>query len=192
MPNMQNILITGGAGFIGSNFVRFVLKTAPDVMIITLDALTYAGTLENLKDILDSDCHVFVEGDICDQSLVLRLFEQYHIDTVVHFAAETHVDRSILNPGSFIQTNVVGTFTLLEAARSYWLDKEAPVMEGVRFHHISTDEVYGSLNAEDPPFSETTPYAPNSPYAASKASGDHLGRCGDNWRFLGYRQRHQE
>ena len=177
MPNMQNILITGGAGFIGSNFVRFVLKTAPDVMIITLDALTYAGTLENLKDILDPDCHVFVRGDICDQELVLDLLKQFQIDTIVHFAAESHVDRSILNPGTFIQTNIVGTHTLLDVAKTCWLDNEATEREGVRFHHISTDEVYGSLMADDPPFSETTPYAPNSPYAASKASSDHLVRA---------------
>jgi len=177
MRDMQNILITGGAGFIGSNFVRFALRAAPITRIINLDALTYAGSLENLKDLPNSDRYVFVRGDICDQALVLDLLEQFHIDTIVHFAAESHVDRSILTPGAFIQTNVIGTYTLLEAARIYWLGIESMRIEQVRFHHISTDEVFGSLGADDPPFSETTPYAPNSPYAASKASSDHLVRA---------------
>jgi dTDP-glucose 4,6-dehydratase len=178
---MQNILVTGGAGFIGSNFIRFLLETVPEVKVINLDALTYAGSLENLKDLPDEDRYTFVKGDICDRTSVDDLFSRYEIDTVVHFAAETHVDRSIFGPAQFIQTNVVGTFTLLEAAREYWLDKKGIrrdlSLEEVRFHHVSTDEVYGTLAPTDPPFSETTPYAPNSPYAASKASSDHLVRA---------------
>ena len=177
---MQNILVTGGAGFIGSNFVRFLLKTEPEVKIINLDLLTYAGSLDNLKDLPIPDRHIFVEGDICDQTQVERLLRQYHIDTIVHFAAETHVDRSILGPGQFIQTNVVGTYTLLEAARNFWGEEnqtQPASVEDVRFHHVSTDEVYGSLEPGDPAFSETTLYEPNSPYSASKAASDHLVRA---------------
>jgi dTDP-glucose 4,6-dehydratase len=174
---MNNILVTGGAGFIGSNFVRYTLKTEPQVRIVNLDALTYAGSLENLKELPDPERHFFVQGDVRDQGLVDALFEDYRIDTVVHFAAETHVDRSILGPEQFLQTNVMGTFTLLEAARDHWLTgKAAPQLGVTRFHHISTDEVYGSLEPDGPSFSETTPYAPNSPYAASKAASDHLVR----------------
>ena len=174
---MQNVLVTGGAGFIGSNFVHTLLASDPGVYIINLDALTYAGNLENLNDLPDSSRHTFIHGDICDRPLLDDLFHRYTIDTVVHFAAETHVDRSILGPGQFIQTNVVGTFTLLEAARQAWLDGR-PLPTGlVRFHHVSTDEVFGSLAPQDPPFCETTPYAPNSPYAASKAASDHLVRA---------------
>ncbi len=176
-PSMKNILITGGAGFIGSNFIHYLLKVEPDVHIINLDALTYAGSLENLKDLPDPERHTFVKGDICDRELVDKLLRQHQIDTVVHFAAESHVDRSILGPEQFIQTNVFGTFTLLEAVREYWLAEQPFPLEQVRFHHISTDEVFGSLEPDDPPFTETTPYAPNSPYAASKASSDHLARA---------------
>lgn len=174
---MRNILITGGAGFIGSNFVRYLLNAEPQVSIVSLDVLTYAGSLENLKDLPDSSRHLFVRGDICDRQLVDDLLRRHEIDTVVHFAAETHVDRSIVAPGQFIQTNVVGTFTLLEAARNYWLDEASLPRESVRFHHISTDEVFGSLQPGDPAWSEDTPYAPNSPYAASKAASDHLVRA---------------
>ena len=172
---MKNVLVTGGAGFIGSNFVRYLLEVEARVQVVNLDALTYAGSLENLKD-LPADRHTFVQGDICDRDLVRDLLGQHRIDTIVHFAAETHVDRSILSPEPFIQANVIGTFTLLEAARQYWLVEQALPIEQVRFHHVSTDEVYGTLKPDDPAFSETAPYAPNSPYAASKASSDHLAR----------------
>ena len=172
---MKNVLITGGAGFIGSNFVRYLLDTDPQVQIVNVDALTYAGSLENLKG-LPSERHTFVQGDICDRDLVPALLRRHQIDTIVHFAAETHVDRSILSPEPFIQTNVFGTFNLLEAARQVWLVEKLLPSEQVRFHHVSTDEVYGTLNPNDPAFSETAPYAPNSPYAASKAASDHLAR----------------
>jgi dTDP-glucose 4,6-dehydratase len=172
---MKNVLVTGGAGFIGSNFVRYLLEVDSKVQIVNLDALTYAGSLENLKD-LPTERHTFVKGDICDRDLVRDLLHQHEIDIIVHFAAETHVDRSIISPEPFIQANVIGTFTLLEAARQYWLVEKVLPIEQVRFHHVSTDEVYGTLNPNDPAFSETTPYAPNSPYAASKASSDHLAR----------------
>jgi len=173
---MKNVLVTGGAGFIGSNFVRYLLEVDQQVQIVNLDALTYAGSLENLKDLPDADRHTFVQGDICDRDLVRALLQKHQIDTIVHFAAESHVDRSILSPEPFVQANVIGTFTLLEAARQYWLVEKSMPIEQVRFHHVSTDEVYGTLSPEDPAFSETTPYAPNSPYAASKASSDHLAR----------------
>ena len=173
---MKNVLVTGGAGFIGSNFVRYLLEADPQVQIINLDALTYAGSLENLKDLPNTDHHTFVQGDICNRDFVRDLLRQHQIDTIIHFAAETHVDRSILGPEPFIQTNVIGTFTLLEAARQYWQVENALPLDQVRFHHVSTDEVYGTLAPDDPAFSETTPYAPNSPYAASKASSDHLVR----------------
>ena len=173
---MKNVLVTGGAGFIGSNFVRYILEADPQVQIINLDALTYAGSLENLKDLPNADHHTFVQGDICNRDFVRDLLRQHQIDTIIHFAAETHVDRSILGPEPFIQTNVIGTFTLLEAARQYWQVENVLPLDQVRFHHVSTDEVYGTLAPDDPAFSETTPYAPNSPYAASKASSDHLVR----------------
>lgn len=169
---MKNILVTGGAGFIGSNFVKHVLEKDIDIKLIILDALTYSGFQENLTSVEKDDRFSFIHGDICDIKLVDSIFSQNLIDTVVHFAAETHVDRSILDPGNFIQTNVIGTYTLLEIARKYWLGDS----QGYRFHHISTDEVYGSLNPGDSPFSEDTPYDPNSPYSASKASSDHLAR----------------
>jgi len=177
---MRNVLITGGAGFIGSNFIHYLLNTEPDVRVINLDLLTYAGSLENLIDLPDPNRHLFVKGDICDQDLLEDLLREHQIDTIVHFAAETHVDRSILSPGQFIQTNVVGTFKLLEATRKVWLEEKPSVTataQDVRFHHVSTDEVYGSLEPGDQPFSETTNYAPNSPYAASKAASDHLVRA---------------
>jgi dTDP-glucose 4,6-dehydratase len=174
---MKNILVTGGAGFIGSNFIRYLLGNAPDVQIVNLDLLTYAGSLENLKDLPAPDRHVFVKGDITDQALVNGILRHHKIDTIVHFAAETHVDRSILGPAQFIQTNIIGTFSLLEGARKYWLDEKAIPLEAVRFHHVSTDEVFGSLSPSDPPFNENTPYDPRSPYSASKASSDHLVRA---------------
>lgn len=173
---MQNVLITGGAGFIGSNFIRYLLSAEPEVHIVNLDALTYAGSLENLEILPDPARHTFIKGDIGDRQLIDRLLRHYEIDTVVHFAAETHVDRSILGPDQFIQTNVVGTFTLLEAAKQYWIEEKAFSLKDIRFHHISTDEVFGSLEPDDPPWTENTPYAPNSPYAASKAASDHLVR----------------
>jgi dTDP-glucose 4,6-dehydratase len=178
---MKNVLVTGGAGFIGSNFVRFLLAKEPEVLVINLDALTYAGSLENLKDLVGGERHTFVEGDICDRELVDDLLRQHVIDTIIHFAAETHVDRSILGPETFIRTNVLGTFTLLDGARAYWLEEKGlrgkGEEAGVLFHHVSTDEVFGSLSSEEPAWTEVTPYAPNSPYAASKASSDHLVRA---------------
>jgi dTDP-glucose 4,6-dehydratase len=172
----RRLLITGGAGFIGSNFIRYVQKVAPETTIVNLDLLTYAGSFENLKNLPAPENHLFIEGDICNQELVESILRKHDIDTIVHFAAESHVDRSLKGPGAFIQTNIVGTFTLLEAARKVWLEKNKKSDKKFRFHHISTDEVYGSLKPEEPAFTETTPYAPNSPYAASKASSDHLVR----------------
>jgi len=174
---MKNVLITGGAGFIGSNFVRYLLQAEPSIQIVNLDALTYAGSLENIKDLPDSQRHQFIQGDICDRSLVEDIFHRYTIDTLVHFAAESHVDRSILSPEQFVKTNVMGTFTLLDVARRVWIDEKIVPLEEVRFHHVSTDEVFGSLEKDDPPFNENTPYAPNSPYAASKAASDYLVRA---------------
>jgi len=173
----RNVLVTGGAGFIGSNFVHYLQRAEPDVRIVTLDALTYAGSLENLKDLPDPARHNFIQGDIADRDLLDRLFAEHGIDTVVHFAAETHVDRSIHDPGVFVQTNVLGTFTLLEAARKAWLVDKIVPLEQTRFHHVSTDEVFGTLTREEPPFEESTPYQPRSPYAASKASSDHFVRA---------------
>lgn len=171
------ILVTGGAGFIGCNFVRYMLATDPEVFISNLDNLTYAGSRENLRNLPDESRHEFIKGDICDRGLVDEVLRKYSIDTIVHFAAESHVDRSITGPAIFIQTNVAGTLTLLEAARQYWLDEKNHDASNCRFHHISTDEVYGSLGPDDPPFVETTLYAPNSPYSASKAGADHLVRA---------------
>jgi dTDP-glucose 4,6-dehydratase len=173
---LRNLLVTGGAGFIGSNFIRFALAADPEVHITNLDKLTYAGLLENLDGLPAAPKHRWVQGDICDQSLVASLLREAEIDTIVNFAAESHVDRSIDDPAVFIQTNVLGTLSLLQAARQVWLDEGALPIDAVRFHHISTDEVYGSLSPDDPPFKEETAYAPNSPYAASKASSDHLVR----------------
>ena len=172
----NQILVTGGAGFIGSNFIRYVLEKYPGIYILNLDLLTYAGSLENLKNLPSPDNYHFVQGDILDEELIENILREYEINAVVHFAAESHVDRSILGPKAFVQTNITGTFTLLEAARKVWLNEKKLGEGEVRFHHISTDEVYGTLAPEDPAFEENTPYAPNSPYAASKASSDHLVR----------------
>ncbi|MDX8411859.1 MAG: dTDP-glucose 4,6-dehydratase [Mariprofundaceae bacterium] len=182
MHQPRNMLVTGGAGFIGGNFVRHMLAADEDVCIVSLDALTYAGSLDNLTNLPDPSRHAFVRGDICDRQQVDDLLRQHEVDTIVHFAAESHVDNSITGPAIFVQTNVVGTFTLLEAARQYWLEAsvlspQSSVLSSFRFHHISTDEVYGTLAADDPAFSEITPYAPNSPYSASKAGSDHLARA---------------
>lgn len=174
---MENIFITGGAGFIGSNFVRYILKKDPGCRVVNLDAMTYAGHLENLQDLPDAKRHTFVKGNIQDQKLVEKLLRDYRIDTIVHFAAESHVDRSILSPRQFIETNIVGTFSLLEAARKVWLVEGIVPLDKVRFHHVSTDEVFGTLTLDDPAFNENTRYAPNSPYSASKASSDHLVRA---------------
>ena len=170
----RRVLVTGGAGFIGSNFVRHLLQSDPAVRIVTLDALTYAGRLANLGTAMADPRHTFTHGDICDAARVAGLLREHDIDTVVHFAAESHVDRSIAGPAPFITTNLVGTFTLLEAARHVWGERR---FAGIRFHHVSTDEVFGSLSEQDPAFTETTPYAPNSPYSASKAGSDHLARA---------------
>ncbi len=154
---MQNVLVTGGAGFIGSNFVRYLLAAEPGVQIVNLDLLTYAGSLENLNELPDPERHTFVQGNICDRPLVDELLHKHQIDTIVHFAAESHVDRSILDPGSFIQTNIIGTHTLLEACRAYWLVENKATSQEVRFHHISTDEVFGTLAPDEPAFEEDTP-----------------------------------
>lgn len=174
---MRNILVTGGAGFIGSNFIRHLLQAETLIQIVNLDALTYAGSLDNLPDVVTDARHTFVHGNISNGELIINLLRQYCIDTVVHFAAESHVDRSISNPHQFIETNVVGTLSLLTACRQVWLEEKTLPLADVRFHHVSTDEVYGTLGPSDLAFSETTPYAPNSPYAASKASSDHLVRA---------------
>ncbi len=174
----MNILITGGAGFIGSNFISFFLDKTSNTHVINLDKLTYAGTLKNLQKVQDHPRYHFIEGDICDQKLIEKLFKEYNIKGVIHFAAESHVDNSITGPQAFINTNVMGTFNLLEVAKHYWMESPFKYKEeylNSKFHHISTDEVYGSLG-EEGLFKETTPYAPNSPYSASKASSDFLVR----------------
>jgi dTDP-glucose 4,6-dehydratase len=170
---MRRLLVTGGAGFIGSNFVRYWINRYPDDRVVNLDALTYAGNLESLVDIESAAAYRFVHGDITDRAAVERLLDEEAIDTVVNFAAESHVDRSILGPDAFIRTNVQGTFDLLEAARSVWKG----FSPAQRFLHVSTDEVYGSLAPDEPAFTETHGYAPNSPYSASKAASDHLVRA---------------
>jgi dTDP-glucose 4,6-dehydratase len=172
----KSLMVTGGAGFIGSNFIYYVQKKEPHTKIYNLDLLTYAGSLENLKRLPFPDNHIFIQGDVCNQHLVEETLRENHITTIVHFAAESHVDRSLLGPSAFVQTNIIGTFSLLEAARKVWLSEKQFGADDVRFHHISTDEVFGSLAPNDPAFKETTPYSPNSPYAASKASSDHLVR----------------
>lgn len=172
----MSILVTGGAGFIGSNFVLDWLAQS-DEAVINLDKLTYAGNAANLASLARDSRHHLVQGDICNREQVRALLQQHRPRAVVHFAAESHVDRSIDGPGEFIQTNVVGTFSLLEEARGYWNTLEGNVKQDFRFLHVSTDEVYGSLEANDPAFSETTAFSPNSPYAASKAGSDHLVRA---------------
>jgi dTDP-glucose 4,6-dehydratase len=170
------ILVTGGAGFIGANFVLDWLAQS-DEDVVNLDILSYAGNLENLRSLSQDERHIFVKGDIGDFSLVTRLFERYQPRALINFAAESHVDRSIHGPEDFIQTNIVGTFRLLEAARAYWNSLKGDKKQNFRFLHVSTDEVYGSLNKDESPFTETHRYAPNSPYSASKAASDHLVRA---------------
>lgn len=175
----QHILLTGCAGFIGSNFVPYFLKKYPEYTLVNLDLLTYAGNLENLSEVKNHPRHIFVQGDIRDRDTVQSLFDQYDIKGVIHFAAESHVDNSIKNPGVFVETNINGTFTLIDVAYTYWMEKPFVRREGYeecRFHHISTDEVYETLG-ETGLFTETTPYAPNSPYSASKASSDMIIRA---------------
>lgn len=172
---MARLLVTGAAGFIGANFVHYWLKTYPGDRLVALDALTYAGNLDSLDVLQNNPQFRFVEADIRDTTLVMALLKEENLDTVVHFAAESHVDRSITGPDEFIQTNIVGTHNLLHAARQVWLCGDEP--KAHRFHHVSTDEVYGTLSAEDPPFDEELAYKPNSPYAASKAASDHLVRA---------------
>jgi dTDP-glucose 4,6-dehydratase len=172
----RNLLITGGAGFIGANFVHHWLAASPrEGRVVVLDALTYAGNIDNLEGLDRDPRYTFVKGDICDEAAVRALLEHHRIDTLVHFAAESHVDRSILGPDDFIRTNIVGTHALLKAAKTLWIDRRT--VPAHRFHHVSTDEVYGSLGPKDAPFHEATPYAPNSPYSASKAASDHLVRA---------------
>ncbi|MDP9085025.1 MAG: dTDP-glucose 4,6-dehydratase [Pseudomonadota bacterium] len=171
----RNLFITGGAGFIGANFVRHWLVNTREGRVVVFDALTYAGNIDSLAGLDRDPRYLFVKGDICDEAAVRAQLEQHHIDTLVHFAAESHVDRSILGPDDFIHTNIVGTHALLKAAKTLWIDRKT--VPAHRFHHVSTDEVYGSLGPRDEPFHEATPYAPNSPYSASKASSDHLVRA---------------
>jgi dTDP-glucose 4,6-dehydratase len=177
----RNILVTGTAGFIGSNFVPYFLDKYPDYNLINLDLLTYAGNLDNLKECENNPRYKFIKGDICNRELVEFIFTEYDINGVIHFAAESHVDNSIKNPGVFVQTNVNGTFTLIDVAYKYWMNKPFDYKTNynkARFHHISTDEVYGTLSLDPKDlFTETTPYAPNSPYSASKASSDMIVRA---------------
>ena len=175
----ETILVTGGAGFIGSNFVPYFTAKYPNYSIINLDKLTYAGNLDNLKECANMPNYTFIQGDICDRALIEKLFTENDIRGVIHFAAESHVDNSIKNPGAFIKTNIEGTFTLIDVAFRHWMEgpnKVKPGYENCRFHHISTDEVYGALGKEGF-FTENTPYAPNSPYSASKASSDFIVRA---------------
>lgn len=173
---MARLMVTGGAGFIGANFVHYWVDRYPQDRIVVLDALTYAGNLASLDSVAGHEQFRFVKGDIADRDAVTALLREERVDTIVHFAAESHVDRSISGPAAFIDTNIVGTHNLLQAARTVWLGSDdAP--ENHRFHHVSTDEVYGSLGPSDPGFCESTPYAPNSPYSASKAASDHLVRA---------------
>lgn len=178
--NQKRILVTGGAGFIGANYVHYWLEQYPQDKVVVLDALTYAGNRDNLTSVEGQANFAFVQGDIGNTELVESLLKDHQINTIVHFAAESHVDRSITGPDAFIETNILGTYSLLKAAKKVWLDE--PKAEGKeplahRFHHVSTDEVYGSLEPTDPAFTENTPYAPNSPYSASKAASDHLVRA---------------
>lgn len=176
MSFKRNIIITGGAGFIGSHVVRLFVNSYPEYRIINLDKLTYAGNLANLKDIEDKANYVFVKGDICEYEKMLALFEQYQVDGIIHLAAESHVDRSIKDPFTFAQTNVMGTLSLLQAAKTYW-ESLPEKYEGKRFYHISTDEVYGTLAFDNTFFTEETKYDPHSPYSASKAGSDHFVRA---------------
>ena len=173
---MTTILVTGGAGFIGSAVIRHLINDT-DYTVVNVDKLTYAGNLESLISVSDSDRYSFEHVDICDAKEIQRVLKQHQPDIIMHLAAESHVDRSIDGPGDFIQTNIVGTYNLLEQARTYWNELEASKKAGFRFHHISTDEVYGDLEGTDDLFTETTSYAPSSPYSASKASSDHLVRA---------------
>ncbi|MBP1132239.1 dTDP-glucose 4,6-dehydratase [Serratia sp. PL17] len=173
---MKRILVTGGAGFIGSAVVRHIIEATQDSVLV-VDKLTYAGNLESLSVVADNERYSFEQVDICDRSALDRVFAQYQPDVIMHLAAESHVDRSIDGPAAFIETNVVGTYTMLEAARHYWQPLDAEKKQSFRFHHISTDEVYGDLHGTDDLFTETTPYSPSSPYSASKASSDHLVRA---------------
>jgi len=173
---MKTLLVTGGAGFIGANFVHYWLEKYPEAKVVVLDALTYAGNMANLVSVESNSNYTFFHGNICDQKLVEKILVEHKIDTLVHFAAESHVDRSITGPDAFIETNIMGTYSLLKAAKKVWLDGDK-VLENHRFHHVSTDEVYGTLSASDPAFTEDTAYAPNSPYSASKAASDHLVRA---------------
>lgn len=177
---MKTLLVTGGAGFIGSNFVHYWLETYPEDKVVVLDALTYAGNLASLKPVENNPNYSFCHGNICDTDLVEGLLIDHQIDTIVHFAAESHVDRSIDGPDAFIETNIIGTHSLLKAAKKIWIEQpkangQAPLTH--RFHHVSTDEVYGDLGPEDPAFTEETQYTPSSPYSASKAASDHLVRA---------------
>ena len=174
---MKNILVTGGLGFIGSNFIRLLLKDGSFERIINFDKQTYAGNPENLWDVEEDESYKFIKADICDGDKVFEALEEFQIDAIVNFAAESHVDRSIDGPEPFVQTNVVGTLRLLEAFKVYYNSQSKDRKSSLRFLHVSTDEVYGSLKMDDPAFCETTPYAPNSPYSASKASADHLVRA---------------
>ena len=174
---MKNILVTGGLGFIGSNFIRLLLKSGEFDQVINFDKQTYAGNPENLQDLEQANSYHFLKADICDGNAVLQALEDYEVDAVVNFAAESHVDRSIDGPEPFVHTNVVGTLRLLESTKSYLAQVAGDKRDSFRFLHVSTDEVYGSLKMDDPTFCENTPYAPNSPYSASKASADHLVRA---------------
>jgi dTDP-glucose 4,6-dehydratase len=177
IKHIDMILVTGGAGFIGGNFVLDWLKEPKAEGIVNLDKLTYAGNLATLDSVRNDPRHVFVHGDIGDHALVFRLLREHQPRAIINFAAESHVDRSIHGPAEFVQTNIVGTFNLLECARAYWSELDASKKTSFRFHHVSTDEVYGSLSASDPAFMETNPYEPNSPYSASKAASDHFVRA---------------
>ena len=172
---MKRFLVTGGAGFIGSNFIQLLLQQ-PDLQVLNLDKLTYAGNLDSLQSVADQPRYRFIQADICEAEQVEKIINEFQPDAIVHFAAESHVDRSIDGPAAFIQTNIIGTFNLLEAARKYWRELPDAAKTTFRFLHVSTDEVYGSLG-DTGKFSETTPYAPNSPYSASKAASDHLVRA---------------
>ena len=175
---MQTILITGGAGFIGSNFIPYFLENNKEYRVVNLDLLTYAGDLSNLNEVENNPRYIFAQGDICDRDFIEKLFNQYHFNGVIHFAAESHVDNSIKNPDAFVRTNVFGTFNVLDVAKNHWMNAPNTYKKGFencRFHHISTDEVYGTLG-ETGLFTEETSYAPNSPYSASKAGSDFMVR----------------